>query len=1088
MPGFYIYTSNYLETLSRQMAGLLAEPSSTPFSPEMVVVHSKGMGQWLATEIARYNGICANTVFPFPNKFLNQLFDMAGVSPKEDAAYNTDTLTFKIMKALPQCTDIPEFAPIKHYLADNDQFKLYQLSEKISETFDQYLIFRPDMIFEWERGQDPQWQAQLWQKISRGSESLHQAAQRKMLLEKIKTVPDNLMGLPHRISFFGISYLPPFHLDVMAALAGILDVHIFLVNPCLEYWGDIVTEKEKKKIKQQYHLKETVDAGLYFETGNPLLASWGTMGREFFNRVQGIEGHIQGHATDLYQDVDDKDMLTAIQSDILHLRDRTLNAISLPQNLKEESKKTDASIQIHSCHSPLREIEVLHNHLLDMFESDPELLPKDILVMAPDIAAYEPFIHAVFAHQANDQQKIPYYVSDRSILRDNTLADGFLLLLDIAKGRFAVTQIMALLDITGIKEKFGLAAQDIGLIENWITDTHIRWGIDAMHKERLGLPDFEENTWKAGFQRLLLGYAMPGNGQQLFEGVLPYDNMEGSETAVLGNFLEFFNRLVLLSEILDREKTLSQWADALNKILEDFFLIQDHQEEEKQTLRRAIADLGGYELASENTEPLGLPVVASFLKQRLSKENTGAGFITGNVTFCTLLPFRSIPAKIVCLIGMNGDAFPRQYFQPGFDLVAQFPRPGDRIKRNDDKYLFLQALISARSRIYISYVGQSNRDNTQLPPCVIVNELIEYMEKGFGIPESDIITRHPLQAFSEEYFKTEASLFSYSAEDYETCLAANGQTEKTKTDQGFITEDLSEPDAEFRVVDMDALGLFYTNPAKYLLENRLGVYLQEESWTLEEEEPFSLDPLSRYQVGQEIVSGAQAGISMDRLGAIQRAMGRLPHGTAGEISFSAERMDAQQYIEKIKSYESDEKLAPLEFSENIDNFTLQGKWVDRYREIYLKSVYANSKAKYLLRVWINHLALCMAGGEGSPQSTVLVCRDITWQFHAVENSRTILKELLLIYWNGLKSPAVFFPETAFVYAEMMLKKRKTASEALQAALSKWAGNNFAPGEADDAYVRLCFPVSRFEAEIQKNCFQETALRVYAPLMEHCEKI
>ena len=1089
MPGFYIYTSNYLETLSRQLAGLLTEPSDTPLLPEMVVVHSKGMGQWLAMEIARYNGICANTMFPFPNTFLNRLFEMAGLEDADSRLYDTESLTFRVMHLLPKYLELPEFEAIRRYLADKDQFKLYQLSEKITETFDQYQIFRPGMIDNWEKGQARHWQARLWRALFDTADISHRAHLRKRLMEKIKTAPDRLAGLPRRISLFGISYLPLFHLDVIAALAQLLEIHLFTINPCCEYWGDIVTDKEKKKIKQQYGMGDDSDSGLYLETGNPLLASWGIMGREFLNMIHGFEGQIQTpiQTTDLYHEVAEKNRLSAVQADILHLRDRTKHRSLSAVADTEKNRPKDDTLQVCSCHSRLREIEALHNYLLDRFEQDPKLLPKDILVMAPDIAAYEPFVHAVFGHSVNAQQKIPYHVSDRSLLRESAIIDGFFLLLEIPKGRFGVTQIMALLDIPGIKEKFGLTEQDTGRIETWVEDTNVRWGIDASYRAGMGLPDFKENTWDAAFQRLLLGYAMPGNANQLFGDILPYDNMEGSDTAVLGNFVEFFSQLVLLAKKLSQEKTLEQWAHTFNTMIDDFFQIEDQQEEERQLLRHTFSDLANLQYTSENTHLMELSVITSFLKNRLSKETSGAGFITGNVTFCTLLPFRSIPAKIICMIGMNSDAFPREYFQPSFDLVAQFPRPGDRIKRNDDKYLFLQALISARDNLYISYVGQSNRDNSQQPPCGVVNELIDYMAKSFDLSEDNIIIKHRLQPFSEAYFKENSPLFSYSMEDYETCLQANQPQRKNNAYQGFVRKPLTEPQPEFRTIDVRDLGFFYALPCKYLLETRLGIYLRQEQMTFEEEEPFLLDPLSRYQMGQDIVAGRMAGIPMDKLETVQRALGRLPHGSMGNILFGEEKREAEEFLDKRHAYETLEKPGLMEVSIPLDDFVVFGKLTDVQKECYLQTVYAKSKPKYLLRAWMHHLALCSVSGKNGPQNTILICKDLTWRFRFVENSRTLLADLLSVYWQGLTWPTVFFPEASHTYAEMVLQKQKTEQEALTAALRDWKGSDFKTGEADDAYVQLCFPPSRFEKDVQNGAFQETAIKIYSPVFENCAK-
>jgi exodeoxyribonuclease V gamma subunit len=171
-----------------------------------------------------------------------------------------------------------------------------------------------------------------------------------------------------------------------------------------------------------------------------------------------------------------------------------------------------------------------------------------------------------------------------------------------------------------------------------------------------------------------------------------------------------------------------------------------------------------------------IEVVKSCLENLLEHVNFGHGFISSGVTFCAMLPMRSIPFKVVCLVGMNMDAFPRESKILGFDLMAKNPRIGDRSRRNDDKYLFLEALISARNKLYISYVGQSIRDNTRISPSVLVSELIDYIKEGFGLSEDEIVTFHRLQAFSSEYFNTDSKLFSYSNENFAASFSRRFQS------------------------------------------------------------------------------------------------------------------------------------------------------------------------------------------------------------------------------------------------------------------------------------------------------------------------
>ena len=1002
MSGLHIYTSNQLEKLAQIQAQVLNAPVQNPLMPETVVVHSRGMGQWLAMAIAEHNGICANVAFPFPDAFLDDLLETGVPEPGKSSFFKSDNLIFTIMKTLPGCLERPEFETIRHYLADADEQKLFGLSEKLAALFDQYLIFRPDMVMSWEKGPPPHWQASLWQKISEGRTQTHRAGRRNALLETIKNRPENLKSLPDRISFFGISHLPPFHLDVMAALAGMMDIHLFLVNPCREFWGDIVTTREKNRLRGSGPSIVTYPS--YFETGNPLLASWGTMGREFINMVHEYEDRIPTSTIECYVDTEPHNWLTTVQAHILDLMDGTrqptLPASKLPA--------TDDSIQIHSCHGPLREMEILHTHLLAMLETDSALKPRDIIVMAPDIAAYEPFVHAVFGNPPDEKLKIPYHVTDRSVLRENPVAEGLLMLLDAARSRFGASQVMALLDVPFVREKYHLAESDVGQVEKWIADLNVRWGIDGRHKARLGLPESNEHTWQAGLDRLLLGYAMPAEMPRLFEDMLPYDAMEGGRAEVLGHFMEFFSRLVWLADILKSARSLADWGAVLSRVVDTFFQVPDSDAGDIQVVRDVMAQLAECQAVSENDDELEIGTVVLFLEKQFAGHGAGAGFVTGNVTFCTLLPFRSIPAKVICMIGMNNDGFPRQYAQPGFDLMARHPEPGDRIKRNDDKYLFLQALISARDKLYISYVGQSNRDNTPMSPSVIVDELADYMAGALGADRNGLIIKHRLQAFSEAYFSDEGPLFSYSVEDYETCRSARDSRAGNFDASGFFTGKLLPPEDDGRLVSLDALGFFLTNPSKYLLETRLGIVFREKGWALEDDEPFALDPLTRYSVGQDLAAGHDQGIGPVRLEKLQKAMGRLPHGGAGHVVFTRENTDAREFVEKTDALKNGEMRPPVDLVQVVDGFTVTGRLKNIYPEHLLKCDYAATKAKYLLRAWVYHLALDLIEDDTSPKTTLLVLKDATWVFTPVPDNRALLKDLLALYWEGTDEAGAVF--------------------------------------------------------------------------------
>ena len=699
MPGLRLFTSNRLEILAGKLAELLRPPLPSPLESEIVLVQSKGMERWVSMELARHHGICANYKFPFPNRFVYGVFREVIPDLPEISPFDPWVMTWKIMGLLPSCLKRDGFQACGFTSGDDpSSLKRFQLSGRIANLFDQYLVFRPEMILDWEKSKEGDWQVILWRQLAKGNEKRHLAALQKVFLERPQKNSLDLKNLPTRISVFGISALPPFHMKILSVLSGFIEVNLFLMNPCQEFWADIVSGREMKRIEEKLKKGNKVPRDLPLEKGNSLLASMGALGRDFFSQIfdLGCDGHGSFHGG--FVDPGEKSLLHAIQSDILNLRERSAD-------VRSKISESDDSIQIHSCHSPMREIEVLQDRLLAMFEADPALRPGDILVMTPDIETYAPYIQAAFSLPVDDPRRVPFSIADRGVRMESQVIDAFFNLLDLQGSRLGASQVMGILESPLVQKRFGLSEADLELIHGWVRETGIRWGIDGESRSELGLPGFQENTWRAGMERMLLGYAMPDQDGQMFMGILPYDRIEGGEASILGNFLGFVEKLFKSVKELDELRTLEEWSGFLAALFEEFFLPDEETARDVKVIRLTLHDLGSKQAFSDFNEKIRLDVIKAYLKTFLESEGFGFGFLTGGVTFCALLPMRSIPSKVICLAGMNDNDYPRQTKSLGFDLMAKNPKPGDRSRRNDDRYLFLEALLSARERLYISYVG-----------------------------------------------------------------------------------------------------------------------------------------------------------------------------------------------------------------------------------------------------------------------------------------------------------------------------------------------------------------------------------------------
>ena len=1080
-----LFTSNRLEILAGALAEVLRTPLASVLDEEIIVAQSQGMKRWLSMQLAQRHGICANYRFPFPNVFVHEVFRKVTPGLPECSPFEPEIMTWRIMKILQSCITRPGFESLRVYLGGiQGNLKRFQLSERIADTFDQYLLFRPEMVFRWEGGKEDHWQAVLWRELVKDNEVKHRAALGKAFLEAVEGSSTGVKGLPERVSLFGISALPRFHMQVLAAISKFTQVNLFLMNPCREYWGDILSDREMKRTSARQGTQDFTAEELHLEKGNSLLASMGTLGRDFFDLVN--EFGCEEFAS--FKDPGDDNLLSRVQSDILNLRDRQQGL-----DVKRIVAPHDNSIQIHSCHSPMREIEVLHDRLLDMFEKDPGLLPKDILVMTPDIETYAPYIQAVFDTPADDPRRIPFSISDRSIRKESEIIDTFLAVLDLQGSRFAASQVFAVLESPAVQRKFGFLEEDLDLVRRWVRETRIRWGIDGESRGQLDLPALAENTWKAGLDRLLLGYAMPGQDENMFGGVLPYDHIEGSEASVLGRLLEFTEQLFTHVTSLGQPRSLDGWSKTLTGLVDRFFMPDEDTEREMQLIRRTLNYLGDMKEIAVFDEEIDVNVIKWYLGHHLEGEGFGFGFITGGVTFCAMLPMRSIPFKIICLVGMNGNAYPRQAKPLGFDLMARHPKPGDRSRRNDDRYLFLEAMLSAREKLYISHVGQSIQDNSLIPASVLVSELMDYIEQAFTIPGEKILdhisTKHRLQAFSPEYFKGNEKLFSYSHENRQ---AAQCIPEARKAPVPFISRGLSDPEEEWKTVDLGDLCTFFGNPARSLLNKRLGIHLGERASVLEEREAFDIKGLEKYLLEENLVERRLAGGKLKDFLPLTRASGKLPHGTLGECIFEGLTRGVDRFVEKTGPYIRETALEPLEVDLSISGFRLTGRIDAIYPERLLHYRYARVKSRDRLKIWIHHLAVNILLADKYPRTSMLAgmrpkggdSEWVAWEYSPVENSEEILGRLLEEYWAGLARPLHFFPDSSWAYAHVLLEKNKPGENALNAARRTWTGSEYSRGECEDPFYQLCFRnTDPLDSE-----FRRIAVDVFTPLIEHQKEI
>ncbi|HIJ86875.1 MAG TPA: exodeoxyribonuclease V subunit gamma [Desulfuromonadales bacterium] len=1036
-----LHTSNRMELLLDHLAEVLDKPAGPVLSREVIVVQSRGMSRWIAMELAKKFGVWAHCAFPFPNKFIMDLFTAAMPEITSSELFNREIVLWRVISQLEQLLDKPEFKELQTYLTGHSRgMRIYQLADKIADTFDQYTLYRGDVLKLWESGAGSDWQAILWQQLAADDTKYHRGRFKTEFLKRLTEGSIDASALPPRVLVFGLSYMPAFHMEILAAIARFVEVHIFVLSPCREYWGDILAKK-----LQARQGREFTEAA---EEGNALLASLGKLGRNFSNLILDCGAQL-GLEQDEYAEAAGDSLLSSLQNGILNL----VNAD--PQH-KIAIAADDRSIAVHSCHSPMREVEVLHDQLLDLFATMDGLAPRDIIVMTPDIETYSSYIPAVFSGHQDPKRRIPFTIADRSLCNEGSIGKSLMAILTLPGGRFTAPEVIDILSSASVCSCFNLSGNDLELVKNWLEETHITWGMNADDRSASGLPGYAEGSWMAGLERLVFGYALSSDDNVLIDGILPFDNMEGDAAPVLGRFVQCVRALHAAASDLGTPRTLAEWRETLGALQKNFFTPSQAVVREYHAIEKVIDSLGNIGELSSFPHEVGLDVMRLWLRKHLDSEGAGVGFLSGKVTFCAMLPMRSIPVKVVALLGMNDGSFPRQSRSPGFDIIPAEPRPGDRSLRDEDRYLFLEALLSARERLYVSYTGLSIRDNSILPPSVLISELLDFLDCGYtrictGDPpggsgefHTSLMTLHRLQPFSPAYFNgREQGLFSYSAENLR---AARGLLAASNVRPRFFSEPLSPPDELFREVRIADIVKFYENPSAAILRHRLGIKPEEKISPLQEREIFELDNLQAYSIKKELLDHVLAGKNVYELRPIIRARGALPPAGRGDTLFDKLATEATEFARQVmQAVDGQHFLPPLDVDLNIGAFRLYGRIAAILPQRLLHYRSSKLAAKDQVKLWLEHLIVNFVADETYPKQSTLIMLNGSVDLLPVADSKTHLERLLQRYWQGLTKPLHFFPRSSLAYAE---KGKISAAEA------QWNNDNY-PECADPAY-QLCF--------------------------------
>jgi len=907
-PGFHAVHANHLEDLRRAVVFICQQNPLPPLQSETFLVQSNGIAQWLKLALAEKRsedgsegglGIAAGMDFLFPARFIWQAYRAVlpdGEVP-EQSPFDKRRLVWRLYRLLPELVQTDEvFNPLARFLEGSDtDLRAFQLAEKVADLFDQYQVFRADWLAAWELGrdviitpkneekrieEDTRWQPMLWRKLvedtgADASTSRSQIHTRFMAEGQRISAPAHPSRLPQRIVVFGVSSLPRQALEALYVLSRFSQVVLCVHNPSQFYWADIVSDRdllraERKRGASHPTLSKVEDADQLHQHANPLLAAWGKQGRDYIRLLDEFDNPDEYRAS--FQTPDQKiDIFsehgTGQTTGLLHQLQNDIYNLTPLQEIRDERRElnlgqsvpAEGSIAFHDAHSPQREVEILHDQLLAAFNADTSLRPRDVMVMVPDINVYAPHIQAVFGrYQAGRKRHIPFTISDQGQRNHEPVLIALETLMSLPRSRFAVSEILSLLEVPGIRDRFEIAEEDIPLARRWVEGANIRWGLHGAHRASLELPaGLQRNTWQSGLRSMLLGYGM--GDDEPWAGVQPYGEIGGLQAGLAGRLGEFVYRLESLWQTLQESRAPQQWETLFSAMLEQFFhKVEGHDLLLLNRFRRQLEQWLDDTLAAGLTQqPLPLNIVKDVLLDGLDEGGLNQRFLAGKVNFATLMPMRAIPFRKVCLLGMNDGDYPRSRPPVDFDLMAQDYRPGDRSRREDDRYLFLEAMLSAREQLYISWVGRSIRDDSPRPPSVLVGQLQDHLNSLWTLPGQPdepitdaLTTCHPLQPFSRDYFpqaRHSGSLFTYEHE-------WRGAHDNEATEQQEQPQQKALPFQQpEEPITLNDLAGFLKKPVDTFYQRRLQVRFDDVEDDDTDNENFDLNGLDRWRLDTELI-------------------------------------------------------------------------------------------------------------------------------------------------------------------------------------------------------------------------------------------
>ncbi|MDN5770780.1 MAG: exodeoxyribonuclease V subunit gamma [Microlunatus sp.] len=1123
----HLHRAERSDRLVTALAELVTDPLPDPFAVEIVAVPTRGVERWLAQQLSDRLGVCAGVGFPSVRRLLTTaLAPATGVDADTDP-WHPSRSPWPILAILDQARDeewtqlvwghlrgrsatavdtVPgTTTPTDPSGVSSRGGRRWLTARRIAMLFDRYALERPELLARWRSGEsvdsagqplaeDWAWQAELWRRLRTELGVPGPAERLPDALHQIAADP-SLLALPERLSVFGLTGLTRTQHRVLTAIAGQRDVHLWLTHPSPALWAAVAGQPRTTPRRRAVDRSSDL-------VGHRLLGYLGRDSREL-QLVLTDSGSVGDQHHPLSSErAAPVTLLSQLQADI------AANAPPRPLAERPLLDRHDRSLQVHAAHGQDRQVEVLRELLVSLLADDPTLEPRDIVVMCPDIEQFAPLISAAFglADSATDGSPsagsthpghwIRVRLADRALRRVNPLLSVLATVLDLAGSRLEASAVLDLAAQPPVARRFGFSSDDLDRLAQLVASSGVRWGLDAAHRGPYGLDHLGQNTWAAGLDRLLLGITMDEEGDHFIGTTLPLDEVDSSDVDLIGRAAELVGRLSIALTAFEGDHPIRRWLELAQQTIEQLTATSPADSWQSGQAQRLLNELAIGENAGSTV--VSRAELQALLADTFGGRATRANFRTGSLTVCTMYPMRSVPHRVVCLLGMDDQVFPRRARSDGDDLLGDDPWVGDRDRSSEDRQLLLDAVMSATEHLVVLYSGADPRTGATRPPAVPINELLDSVDQtartGDGTAvRTAICRRHPLQPFDQANFDPAnheiangGAPFSFDTATLRGARAAAG--ERTGATEIYPHSVLPVAD-QGPEVELTDLVRFFSHPIKALLRHRGGLPTWEDDDTITDQLPVTVDGLDSWQIGDRLLTRLLRGADPDQLVGAEWRRGPQPPPAQGAPALDTILQRAIEVADRARRWLVAEP-GSRDLAVEVGDRLLTGTVAPLHHTTLLSVSYSSLNARHRLAAFIQLLALTAAhpgpGWQavtlGRRGTSVLGPLDPGW-------AALVLDDQLNLYATGLREPLPFAPRTSAEFARLRFRDLPVAPGRSSAERDwRW--------ERDAAYERFfgagvtlaefASAPSRPEEErgtlAEKSRFGTLARRVFQPML------